>query len=95
MRRGFLVCYDIRDSKRLHKTHKLMKGYGTPWQYSVFYCVLDAATRVRMQSRLVDIIERSKDRVMILDMGDREVAPESITCIGTQKSASPRAVEIY
>lgn len=33
MRRCYLVCYDIRDPKRLRRTHKLMKAYGEPLQY--------------------------------------------------------------
>ena len=52
MRRCYLVCYDIRDAKRLRRVHKLMKGYGEPWQYSVFFCVLKEIDRVRMQSKL-------------------------------------------
>ena len=32
MRRCYLVCYDIRDPKRLRRVHKTMKGYGESWQ---------------------------------------------------------------
>ena len=28
MRRCYLVCYDIRDQKRLRRVHKIMKGFG-------------------------------------------------------------------
>lgn len=28
MRRCYLVCYDVRDDKRLRRIHKLMKAYG-------------------------------------------------------------------
>jgi CRISPR-associated protein Cas2 len=45
MRRCYLVCYDIRDPKRLRRTHKLVKAYGEAWQYSVFYCTLKAIDR--------------------------------------------------
>jgi len=52
MRRCYLVCYDIRDPKRLRKVHRLMKAYGEPWQYSVFYCTLKAIDRVRLETAL-------------------------------------------
>ena len=36
MRRCCLVCYDIREPKRLRFVHKMLRGYDEPWQYSVF-----------------------------------------------------------
>jgi len=48
MRRCYLVCYDVRDDKRLRRVHKLMKAYGEAWQYSVFYCTLKPIDRVRL-----------------------------------------------
>ena len=44
MRRCYLVCYDIRDPKRLRRVNKVIKGYGESWQYSVFFCVLARLT---------------------------------------------------
>ena len=38
--RWWLVCYDVRDAKRLRKTAKHMEGYGERMQYSVFRCWL-------------------------------------------------------
>jgi CRISPR-associated protein Cas2 len=38
MGRCCLVCYDICEPKRLRRVHKVMKGFGEPWQYSVFFC---------------------------------------------------------
>ena len=32
----YLVCYDIRDERRLKRVGKMMKDYGTRVQYSVF-----------------------------------------------------------
>ena len=32
-----LLCYDIRDPKRLQKVHREVKKVGMPLQYSVFY----------------------------------------------------------
>ena len=52
MRRCFLVCYDIRDPKRLRLVHRIVKGYGESWQYSIFFCVLKSIDRVRLQAEL-------------------------------------------
>lgn len=36
----YLVCYDIRDPKRLRLAAKKIQGYGHRMQYSVFRCWL-------------------------------------------------------
>lgn len=83
MRRCFLVCYDIRDPKRLRQVHRLMKAYGEPWQYSVFCCVLRSIDRVRMETELRDITNLREDQILIVDLGAREdAARESSTFLG-------------
>ncbi|MGB9408762.1 MAG: CRISPR-associated endonuclease Cas2 [Terracidiphilus sp.] len=83
MRRCYLVCYDIRDSKRLRRVHKLMKGYGEPWQYSVFFCVLRDIDRVRMQSDLETAMHLKEDQALIIELGgDEGKSREATTIIG-------------
>ena len=83
MRRCYLVCYDIRDPKRLRHVHKLMKGYGETWQYSVFFCVLRDIDRVRMQSDLENEMNLKEDQALILELGDNEDASrQAVTTIG-------------
>jgi CRISPR-associated protein Cas2 len=72
MRRSYLVCYDVRDPKRLRQTHRLMKAYGEPWQYSVFYCTLKAIDRVRLENALREILNLQRDQVLIVDLGSNE-----------------------
>ncbi len=72
MRHCYLVCYDIRDSARLRKVHKVVRGYGEAWQYSVFFCVLKDIDRVRLQSDLESQMNMREDRTMILDLGTNE-----------------------
>jgi len=36
----YLVCYDVRNDKRLRKVAKHLEGYGTRMQYSIFRCYL-------------------------------------------------------
>jgi CRISPR-associated protein Cas2 len=46
-----------------------MQGFGDGLQYSVFYCELSAKDKVRLESKLSDIINHKEDRVMIVDTG--------------------------
>lgn len=74
MRRCFLVCYDVRAPKRLRKVHRIMKAYGEPWQYSVFYCVLKDIDRVRLEGDLREAINMKQDQVLFVDLGGNEDA---------------------
>jgi len=83
MRRCFLVCYDIRDPKRLRRVHKVLRGYGKAWQFSVFFCVLKDIDRVRLQSDLKEQMNQKDDQVIILDLGLNETeARKAATVIG-------------
>ena len=83
MRRCYLVCYDIREPKRLRRVHKVMKGYGEPWQFSVFFCTLKDIDRVRLQRDLEEQMNLKEDQTMIIDLGADEVkARSSATVIG-------------
>jgi len=83
MRRCYLVCYDIRDPKRLRRVHKVLKGYGEAWQFSVFYCVLKDIDRVRLQTDLEEQMNQKEDQAMILDLGPNEKeVREAATVIG-------------
>ena len=83
MRRCYLVCYDVRDPKRLRRVHRLMKAYGEPWQYSVFYCTLKAIDRVRLETALRETMNMKEDQILIVDLGGNEdAARESSTFLG-------------
>jgi CRISPR-associated protein Cas2 len=83
MRRSYLVCYDVRDDKRLRKIHKLLKAYGEAWQYSVFYCALKAIDRVRLENAVREILNLKEDQLLIVDMGgNEEAARESSSFLG-------------
>jgi CRISPR-associated protein Cas2 len=83
MRRCYLVCYDIKDAKRLRRVHKVLKGYGEAWQFSVFFCLLKDIDRVRLQSDLEEQMNQKEDQAMILDLGSNEKeARGAVTVIG-------------
>lgn len=84
MRHCYLVCYDIRDPKRLRRIHKFMKAYGEGWQYSVFYCTLKAIDRVRLENGVRELMNHKEDQVLIVDLGsNEEAARESSTFLGS------------
>jgi CRISPR-associated protein Cas2 len=72
MRRCYLVCYDIREARRLRRVFRTMKGYGEHWQFSIFFCVLKEIERVRMQSALEGEMNLKEDQVLIVDLGPDE-----------------------
>jgi CRISPR-associated protein Cas2 len=83
MRRCYLVCYDIRNPKRLRRVHKVLKGYGEAWQFSVFFCVLKDIDRVRLQADLEQQMNLKEDQAMILDLGpNEEEARKAATVVG-------------
>lgn len=83
MRRCYLVCYDICDPKRLRCVHKILKGYGEAWQFSIFFCVLKEIDRVRLQSDLGEAMNLKEDQAMIVDLGaDEKKAREAASVIG-------------
>ncbi len=63
--------------------HKLIKGYGKPWQYSVFFCVLKEIDRVRMQADLENEMNLKEDQALVIELGDDEGrSREMATTIG-------------
>lgn len=83
MRRSYLICYDVRDAKRLRKIHKLMKAYGEPWQYSVFYCTLKAIDRVRLEVAAREVLNLKEDQLLLVDLGGNDdAAREAATVLG-------------
>ncbi|MHB9150643.1 MAG: CRISPR-associated endonuclease Cas2 [Thermoleophilia bacterium] len=81
--RCYLVCYDIRHPRRLRRVHQVMKGYGEPWQYSVFFCRLRDIDRVRLESDLKKEMNSREDQTIIFDLGpDERKARENAHVIG-------------
>lgn len=90
MTSNYLVCYDIKDERRLMRVYKKMKSRGLHIQYSVFHCRLSRDELLELKRSLGDIIEKSMDdiriyslptdiKVTVLGQGDR--IPEGITIL--------------
>lgn len=69
-RRRYLVAYDISDPGRLRNVHGVVKGYGYSLQYSIFVCDLGEVEKLHLKTDLGAAINRSEDRVAIIDLGD-------------------------
>lgn len=63
--RSHLVCYDIREPRRLRRIHRIMRRWGLPLQYSVFHVMLTHRSRKRLVGILRDIIDERVDDVRI------------------------------
>ena len=58
-----VVVYDISNDRRRTKLHDALLNYGTPVQYSVFECLLDAEGMARMKRAVNKVIKPRVDRV--------------------------------
>lgn len=71
----YLIIYDLPDNKAANKRrtrlHKMLSGYGTWTQYSVFECFLTAIQFTQMQIKIEKLIKPEEDsvRVYVLDAG--------------------------
>lgn len=94
--RNYLVTYDISDPKRLKSIFKLLKGYGEPWQKSVFFCHLGLLKRKKLEIRLLDLIHNWQDQVLIIDLGaDQKKVRKQISVFGRALRPSlPRIIVI-
>lgn len=72
MRNTFLVCYDIRDDKRLRRVFRTMRDFGDHLQYSIFECQFNAIDLARCRHVLGEIIKHNEDQVLFVDLGPTE-----------------------
>lgn len=61
----WLVCYDVREPKRLRHCAKHMEGYGERVQYSIFRCWMTARAVERLRWELTEMLEPEDDVLMI------------------------------
>lgn len=62
---NLVVCYDIRDERRLRRVHRRMCSWGLPLQYSVFYCYLTPRARLRMENSLRELMDERADDIRV------------------------------
>ena len=63
----WLVCYDVRNDKRLRRCAKHMEGYGHRVQYSVFRCWMTAREAERLRWELTELLDK-EDEVLLIPL---------------------------
>lgn len=58
-----VVCYDIPDNRRRGRLSKMLEGYGTRTQRSVFECDVTATQFARLQERMKRLVKTPEDKI--------------------------------
>lgn len=59
----YIIAYDIPEDRRRTKIHKILCGFGTWTQYSLFECFLSKKELVLLKSKLAKHINDSQDSI--------------------------------
>ncbi len=59
----YVIAYDIPDDRRRTKIHKILSGFGTWTQYSLFECFLSKKELVQLKAKLAKHLEEMQDSV--------------------------------
>ena len=84
----WLICYDVRDPKRLRKAAKLLEGFGERMQYSVFRCWLSTSQLESLRWKMTELLDPVDD-VLFIPMCGRCV--EGICTIHTAQKGTELA----
>jgi CRISPR-associated protein Cas2 len=66
-RHWYVVSYDIRDPQRWRAVYKLLRGFGTRLQYSVFRCALSARQFEKLRWELAQRLA-SEDGILYIGL---------------------------
>lgn len=86
----YLICYDIRDEKRLRKAAKHLEGYGERVQYSIFRCWLGYTQMQQLRCELTQKLTEEDD-VLIIPLCSRCVGGLEVTHTTSKKPDWPDA----
>lgn len=75
-----VVCFDVRDRKRLYRVARELGNFGVRVQKSVFECRLDKEQLGELQRRLAKWIDGDRDQVRYYFLCPKDV--EQITIDG-------------
>lgn len=70
-RKTWLVCYDIREPRRLRRVHKRLREEGATVQYSVFSVHTDDRGMQRLLAELLALIDARADDVRAYHVPER------------------------
>lgn len=67
----YIAAYDVSCPSRLRKVHKIVKGYATGGQKSVFECFLTSTERRELLRRVAAKVDTGEDRFALLRVEQR------------------------
>jgi len=68
-----MICFDVRDEKRLSKVSNTLENYGTRVQRSVFECLLNNIQLATLKAKLERLINTEKDQIRYYALCPRDV----------------------
>jgi CRISPR-associated protein Cas2 len=90
----YLVCYDVRNQKRLRKAAKHLEGYGTRVQYSIFRCWLSQEQMQKLKWELTQKLA-AEDDVLFIPLCSRCVEGLAVTHSATKRPNWPAAPQSH
>ena len=90
----WLICYDVRDDKRLRNAAKKLEGFGHRMQYSVFRCWMSNQQMQQLRWELTEIL-KPEDDVLMIPLCDKCVKGLEVTHSTLKKPDWPDAPETY
>ena len=91
----YLVCYDVRDTKRLRKVARHLEGYGTRLQYSIFRCWLSPQQVQRLRWELTERLVTPEDDVMFIPLCARCLEGLAVAHSASKRPDWPDAPESH
>lgn len=77
-----VISYDVVEDRRRTKVLKLLKGYGTHVQYSVFECDLDERQLAQLKAELLELVDVNTDSVRLYQLDVKAVRRIQVLGIG-------------
>lgn len=67
----YIAAYDVSDDGRLRAALKVLKGYASGRQKSVFECFLTVAERQDLLAQVRGVLDRYEDRFLLVRLDPR------------------------
>lgn len=83
-RHPYLAAYDVTDPRRLRQAQRVLRGYATGGQRSVFECPLSAGEKAALLAELAGIIDPQADRFFLVRLDPRR----RVHTLGVTRSAA-------
>ena len=67
----YLAAYDVADPGRLRQALKILRGYASGGQKSVFECFLSDAEKFQLLAQMGDLLDLEEDRFVLVRLDPR------------------------